>query len=207
MDIFMEPYDCFDFQPLHAAVFKGFFRGARLLLEYGAPVNSEPREYVVPPLFLAPDTGSFPVFQLLLQHGADIYALYWYGNNFLHYCVGQAEAFGDKTFFPAYALQMLRAALEMGVDVHHDGRESSWGENGSDGYRPIRAAVKHRSYWAIPSLIEYGAAFVRPNDSYSLFLSAACCTCFESALLCAQHALLKTSSKQERTSTRRGAGP
>lgn len=171
---FLDPLTQMDWiekmQPLHGAACTGFLEAARLLIEYGAPVNPQVPWGAVPPLYLAPFGGCAEIFELLLQHGAAVDFVDSEDNNVLHYCIGYGFGFELSAAKVPAAREMLIMALKRGADVHQAGNgHYGFNEEHSD-VHPIDLAELYDADWVVAPLLIYGDRSLElfPSPCYSL---------------------------------------
>jgi hypothetical protein len=187
LDVYASSDDHDDMQPLHAAVYSGFYEAAKLLIQAGAQINFDLNDVTVPPLSLAPHGGSIETFRLLLEHGADINGLDENSFNFLHYCVGHGWGLPLLLATIPARKEMLRVALELSVDVAHAGRVDNL--SGSDlfgelkGLTPLHTASVYGASWAIAPLMMAGSDINARDVAGHTPIIIACGNCVSDRLL------------------------
>ena len=154
--------------PLHAASWSQNPKPEiiRLLLEYGAEVNSEDDTGWTPLFLLSSSTGNLEVAEVLLEHGADpnvrprcspLYAAFQWGHLDLvqlllkHGADPNARDDHGDTLLHVASGRDLRAVewlLGHGVDVN---------SQGSGGITPLQVASQHEQKYIVQYLLQHGA--------------------------------------------------
>lgn len=141
---YFDPAECLSRTPMHNASAFGLETILATILESpdaSAIINTKTEMVGTTPIILAASTGHVKLVKLLLQHGADPYISYWYGNALD--CAAEADQ-------PETIVELVRFGISPDGDVgdtEHARRES-----------PLSCTLDRDSVSALITLIRLGAS-------------------------------------------------
>jgi len=133
--------------PLHCACREGNIKIIKVLIQYGADINSKNRYSTVYPIFevLASIKIEYPsaIVKLLIDNGADINVIDSFGNTILHYAI-------EKEL-----IELIKLVVSLGGDINYTERY--------DKDTPLHYAYFQKNRNIIDYLIAHGADSERLN--------------------------------------------